>query len=186
MKSELLLRGKSKSFPKIGNGKNTEWCGTTDSLTKMRSTEWGISTCCWGSSPWKQLPSGPGEEERLLEDKTEGHVIPGSTDLLNESWVFAHTRLTLQRVFLWDTILTTQASPSTLPPTGWMTQSAASSALAPCRPLSSVCLLSFCRLAYCPPPLESGLWELALRLPCSLLNSYTSSVVRHRIYKIDI
>lgn len=90
MKSELLC-SKSKSIPKIDNGKNTEWCGTTDSLTKTQRTGWGISTCCWGSSLCTQLPSGPGEEERLLEDKTETMIhfpaVPGQSPEYKLTWL---------------------------------------------------------------------------------------------------
>jgi len=60
---------KSKSIPKTGNGTNTGCCYTTDSLTKMQKTVWEISTYCWGSSPWKQLPYGPWVVEKPLFHK---------------------------------------------------------------------------------------------------------------------
>lgn len=62
---------KSKSIPKTGNGKNTEWRCTTCNLTKMQKTVWERSTYCWGSSPWKRLRCGPQEVEKPLKEKRE-------------------------------------------------------------------------------------------------------------------
>lgn len=62
---------KSKSIPKTGNGKNTEWRCTTCNLTKMQKIVWERSTYCWGSSLWKRLPCGPWEVEKPLKEKRE-------------------------------------------------------------------------------------------------------------------
>lgn len=62
---------KSKSIPKTGNGKNTEWRCTTCNLTKMQKIVWERSTHCWGSSPWRRHPCGPREMEKPLKEKRE-------------------------------------------------------------------------------------------------------------------
>lgn len=90
----------SKSIPKTGNGKNTEWCCTTCSLTEMQNTVWERSTYCWVSSPWRQLPCGPWEVEKPLKDKTERLLCL----IVGISLLEQKLSITLTRVFVFWSI----------------------------------------------------------------------------------